>query len=755
MLHQNLWFRISFAAAIAVITMVAFVAAVGVGAATATAQSVQVSNWRTYSSMRAVAAADVDSKGRIWAATSGGVFVYDQANDTVIEFRNIGALLSLDVTSVLCDRSNTRVFVGCSDGGLHVVTEDLVWTAITDIRRATQYPRRAINDFALDGSTLYMATGFGVVSYDVDRNVFIETVDRIATMGAKTSVHGITMFQDSIWLATDSGVAVAAKNVPTLRLPSVWTSLSTAAGLPRASVTGVRANATNIFVSVGNGVFKADGHTFSLLYGSSDPILSLASINGELTFSDKKEVRTLDAALPVTWPGPLVGHTALMLNNVMSHVAFVQDKSIAIWQNNVLTPVEVNSPISNQFANLAMDTDGGLWVATDVDPPRTGVGVAYFNGSVWRNFTSQTDDAIKTNACYRVSALADGTVWIGTWGSGAVRAVRNNGAVELTRFTSSNSSLVGIAVDNNYVLVGDVALDRNGNTCLVNEQSGTKLMATIRTDGSGTSFENCSDPRNNFYRSIAVDGAGNKWIGSPFANGIVVVNDDLCNIVRSSNTQLPDNTVNAVRVDRLGAMWIGTIKGVAVISGPSAITNTSIPFLRRITALTTVVVNDIAVDALNYKWIATTGGVFVLNEDGTEVLATITAANSPLLDDNVRSVVVDDKTGTAFFGTSVGLSTARTQSIRPVETYALSFSPQPYRPSQSGALTIDGLAADSDVRIMTIDGALVAALQSRGRQALWDGTDVQGRFVTPGVYVVHVVSASSKESAAGKIVVTR
>lgn len=743
MLHRNLLSR--------VLLTLGFI----MSALTLQAQTVQVSDWRTFSSFRTVVAADVDSRGRIWSATTGGVFVYDPALDSIREFRNIGALVSLDVTAILCDRARGRVFVGCGDGALHIVTEDFVWTAITDIKRATQYQRRRIVDFVLDGSTLFMATGFGLVSYDVDRSVFIETVDRIASMEAKTPVHGIALVQDSIWLATDGGVAVAPRNVPTLRLPAVWALLDTSSGLPSAPVSHIRSNGTNVFASVGNGVFKSDGHTFSLLYGSTNPILSLATINGELSFADKNGVRTLDGPVAATWPGELIGHTGLRINNASAYVGFVKDRTFAIWSNGTISAVEVSSPISNQFASLAVDTKGGLWVATDVDPPRTGVGVAYYQDEVWRNFTPETNAAIKTTACYRVSALSDGTVWIGTWGSGAVRAVPKNDTVELTQFSNTNSSLNGISADPNYVLVGDAGLDRQGNTFLVNEAAGSQVLAGIHADGSGSSVVNCTDPRSNLYRSLAIDGAGNKWIGSPFSNGILVVNDDLCVAVRSSNTQLPDNAVNAVRIDRTGALWIGTAKGVAVISGPTSVSPTSIPFLRRITALTTVVVNDIAVDALNYKWIATTGGVFVLNEDGTEVLATITSANSPLLEDNVRSVAIDDGTGTVYFGTGSGLSSARTQSIRPVETFDVSFAPQPFRLSQQTALTIDGLAADSDVRIMTIDGALIAAIQSRGRQALWDGRDVQGRAVTPGVYVVHVVSASSKESAVGKIIVTR
>jgi flagellar hook assembly protein FlgD len=56
---------------------------------------------------------------------------------------------------------------------------------------------------------------------------------------------------------------------------------------------------------------------------------------------------------------------------------------------------------------------------------------------------------------------------------------------------------------------------------------------------------------------------------------------------------------------------------------------------------------------------------------------------------------------------------------------------------------------------MTGSGILVAAIQARGKQALWDGRDVRGELVPPGVYLVSASSATTNTSAVGKIAVTR
>jgi len=339
------------------------------------------------------------------------------------------------------------------------------------------------------------------------------------------------------------------------------------------------------------------------------------------------------------------------------------------------------------------------------------------------------------------------------------------GEPTFTHYTSQNSALNGTASNENYVLGADAAMDRSGNVWVVNEQSGGNLLVNLKTGDPTASigYPNCRDANDRLYRALAVDLGNTKWAGSFNGAGLLAYNDrgtedrsdDVCQVVRSSNTQLPDNVVSVLRTDKVGQLWIGTAKGVAVIAAPTVVSNTTIPFVRRISALTSVVVNDIYVDALNYKWIATTSGVFVLNEDGTEVLAEITNTNAPLADGNIRSVILDDRTGEVYLGTSFGCSVAQTSSIQPEQEFNLTVRPQPFSVDRDRELIIDGLAADADIRIMTAGGFLVRAFQARGRQAVWDGRDVQGRPVPPGVYLVQSSSATLGTSGVGKIMVTR
>ena len=93
--------------------------------------------------------------------------------------------------------------------------------------------------------------------------------------------------------------------------------------------------------------------------------------------------------------------------------------------------------------------------------------------------------------------------------------------------------------------------------------------------------------------------------------------------------------------------------------------------------------------------------------------------------------------------------------MRPLAGFDVRCFPQPFRSGSDAQLVIDGLAPDTEVRIMSSNGIMVSAIIARGRQALWDGRDVGGNHVPPGINMASVSSASTGTSAVIKIAVTR
>ena len=730
-------------------------------------QEIRLSDWTTISSLYTVNAIDVDSSGRVWAATTGGVVTYDEGSGQIQEFRNVNALQTLDCSSVFCDQRRGQVFIGQRDGALDIYRRDGTWTGIRDIRRATEYPKRAITDFAQRGDSLLIATEFGLVIWDMRREVFITTIDRIGSLEENTPVRSICLFADSLWVATDSGVAVAPLNVPTLRLPSVWRILSSSSAFDGTEVRLCRSSGSELAVATRRGLFVRSGGLFVSKLTAAADITSLNHSGTAWEVATATSILTdAGATLAPNTDGPMRFVISRTVAGRPLRLIAIEGKGFGISQDGLTVRMApIRTPSSNQFADLSVDSRGNLWVATDDNPGRGfgGQGVSWFDGITWKTINTANQPLLLSNNCYRVSSVSDGSTWVGTWGRGAIRCVPNDTGLVVERYGFDNSSLSGVSGDSTYVLVSGAEIDRFGRTWLLNEQASNQLLA-VRSGADWTSRANCTNPRDNVVRYMAIDLGGTVWLGGHQGLGLIAYNDrnttrtddDLCNKLTTGNSQLPDNSVTALAVDLNGALWIGTSKGLSVITSTGSVSNSTIPFVRRVSALSSAtVVTDIHVDALNYKWIASTSGVFVLDPSGTQVVATVTSSTSPLLSDNVRCLVLDETSGLAYFGTAGGCSVARTSSMRPLPDFALTCYPQPFSVGGDRQMVIDGLAPDSDVKIMTIAGTMVAALQLRGRQAIWDGQDVGGNTVPPGIYIVSASSASAGTAAVTKFAVTR
>ena len=80
-------------------------------------------------------------------------------------------------------------------------------------------------------------------------------------------------------------------------------------------------------------------------------------------------------------------------------------------------------------------------------------------------------------------------------------------------------------------------------------------------------------------------------------------------------------------------------------------------------------ITSIAVDPVNNKWLGTKEGVFVLSADGSDILAHYDTDNSPLLDDEIETILVHPGNGIAYIATRRGLSSLSTAYVEPETSF--------------------------------------------------------------------------------------
>jgi ligand-binding sensor domain-containing protein len=86
----------------------------------------------------------------------------------------------------------------------------------------------------------------------------------------------------------------------------------------------------------------------------------------------------------------------------------------------------------------------------------------------------------------------------------------------------------------------------------------------LKFDGVNWTVYNTSNsglPYNELVNAIAVDGQGNKWIGTWMVEGLQSLMELIGQFITHSNSGLPDNYVYAIAIDGQGNKWIGTNGG--------------------------------------------------------------------------------------------------------------------------------------------------------------------------------------------------
>ncbi|MCC6846788.1 MAG: hypothetical protein LC116_04140 [Bacteroidetes bacterium] len=724
---------------------------------------IRLYNWKAHSSMYKVVGAAYDGSGNLWAATSGGAFRYSFAKKEFTEYRNVDAMLSLGASAVYYQASSNSMFIGSNDGVISRFSLDgNKWTHLTDIQNQTTLAKKKISAFASIGGRLFVGGDFGLLEYNSE-NVPGDYVQQMGEFPRGTPVLQIVVLQDTLWAATPLGVARIALSEPSLRNPSAWRTINYTNGLQENNCVGIAAYGEKMYIASLSTIVEYEKGICKVIQQNAGKISTISANSDGIFYTNEFVLASVaGGGISLKLPDFPTGHVLTSAKDKENIIIFIRNNALGVYRGgDSVELVQPNTPFSNQFSSLTTDKFGNLWATTaigDVNP----AGFALLSANGWTNYRAGNNPAIVTNSFYKAVRMSDGSVWLGTWGGGIVKAVPSeNGAT----FTNYNDSVItGLPNAPKFVVTGKAAEDANGAVWVTSfsPSSGGNLLYARSANGTWRGFENGAGSSRE-YKQVAVDFSGTKWLASDGA-GLVVFNekgtlddktDDFWRSVTTNDANILSNTQTAIAVDKNGALWLGTPVGLAVIFNPSAILRNGTLAVQRPQSLANLTINDIFVDPQNNKWVATNSGVFVLNEDGTQTLSIFTKENTPLSSNEVLAIALNETNGTMYFGTKEGLLQAQSLTVQPLPTYDVSVFPQPFYPEIDGEVVIDGLADDANIRIVSPGGQAIRSLQTKSRRITWDGRDNFGNIVPTGVYVILGVSATGGEAGAGKIAIIR
>lgn len=736
----------------------------------------QVGVWKNYTSMQDVRAV-ARNGNTLWAATTGGMFAWTEGSSSFSRFTNAEGLKSIDLTAIEVDR-NGDIWSGSSTGMLHVYSpQKKTWRYVPDISTANQTDKRIDNLIAF-GDTILVSTNFGLSVLRVSRLQFGDTYTKFGafTGSVRVAVTSAVIFDGKIWAAvstsTASRVASADLSNPNLLPPEAWTLQ-----MVGSSATRVRALAlfnNRLYAATNTGLYSYDGNSWNALDSlAGKNLLALHAVGGVLATVDNAfNTYTLSGQNTFSRYGDPLPYSpnAVILSSDNKPIVATTEGGLLTY-NTSWTSHFPNGPTSNQFVSVAVDHNGTVWGASG---NQTAKGFYRFNGTNWKSFNVSNSPALPTNDCYRVSVGCNGERWISTWGRGVILMPPGVDTVRAENVFGTNVGMKGVPWDTSYVVTGSTACDAQGNTWIpLLLPYDDRTMAVRRPNGTWTTFpvfvggiKATYLTDNSVDRSLAVDPFGNMWATIPIVGPLGVVNlnnkgnapDSIADFHLTTNSGLPSNVIRTIVVDRDGDVWIGTDRGIAIVLDPSNPTRSGA--IAGYKPLNGITINAIAVDPLNQKWVATNEGAVLLSRDGTQALAQFTVENTDgkIISNEIKSIAVDSRTGTVYFGTTNGLASYTTSAAEPKASFdELVISPNPFRIPNVVPLTIDGLVENSKIKVLTIDGRLVREMTTPGgRVGFWDGKDDTGKDVASGIYIIVAYSDTNKDKVGtGKVAVIR
>ena len=590
---------------------------------------------------------------------------------------------------------------------------------------------------------------------------FIDTYLKFGDFPSETKVVSVYK-TNQLFVATDVGIAISKPALQNASDPASWTTFANSINISAGTVYKITKFNSSVVAATDKGLFTYADNNWNQTAYENTPLIDAFAANNKLYVLQNHEINEFDGSNNNTlYQNSSVQFASITVSG--NKIYGASDKGVIELDGSKIRTVFPDGPKGNAFSNIMIDADGSVWAGSGING--LGQGVYKFDGLSWTIFDKETYSGIPNNDFYNVFPASDKTVYFLNWGTGITAYKDGN----FTNYNTSNTNMVGISKDPNFLVISSAAQDSKGNVWFLNYSSAnSRPLSVLTTDGTwyyNFPLVNPAVTSSESVEHLVIDQYDTKWFAATVGKrGVYYYNDNGTLNNTSDDTYgyisesdgLATDIINALVVDKRGNLWIGTSSGVTLITNTqnpkASITNIYGRAVREQN------INCIAVDPLDQKWIGTTAGVFELSSDGTQLLAQYNTDNSPLPSNDIKCITFDPEKGIAYFGTDFGLTSLTTTSIQPYESFSDIFVyPNPYIiDGNQGTLKIDGLIKDTQIKILSITGKLITEFSSPGgRLAFWDGKDSFGKLVSSGVYIIAAYDEEANNVATSKVAVIR
>lgn len=731
--------------------------------------------------------------GIVFALTDNAFFSYDLSSGELQKFSSVQGLSGETTSAFFYHEATKRLIVGYENGLIEVVDDNRSITLSADIVNFSQSGSKRINHIFGTGDVVYLSTPFAIIEYNIQNLEFGDTFF-IGNGSSGVQINQTSLLNNTIFSATKDGVFSADASNQNLIDFNNWTQL-----FPGRDFSKIFSFNNQIFVVEGAVLYELIAGNLNVVRNFSSAIMDVKTNNNRVTISFAKSAEVLDVNMNTIQQFVPTSEFDFTLSTGLFAVEtlFLGTQDFGILQSNLINPtsyteIHPEGPLSNDIFSIAANNDD-LWVVYggyDLTFTPLGLerGFSHFNGTNWINtrfdsntpYTDLNHITIDPNSENKVflSSFGD-TSASNTLSSGGLLVVENDVVTQFYNHTNSPlEDIVPTDPARVTVRISGTAIDNQGNLWVTNI-GGTSELKKLSSGGQWSSFDISSAKTDDRLglSELVVDRNNNIWIGTR-ESGAIAFNENTNTakaLLATPNLgNLPNAFVNTIAVDSNNSIWLGTRSGLVVFRSPNSIFTSSVYNANPVVIEDNGIgerllgdqnINSIVVDGADNKWFGTdNGGVLYTNPSGRRTIANFSTQNSPLPSNRIIKIAVANNTGKVYFATDKGI-VAYNSKVSPFgdnlgEVYAY---PNPVLKNHN-EVTITGrngttLPKGTNVKILDVAGNLVyetnvvEGQELQGGKVVWDKTNLGGRKVASGVYVVLLANDDGSQSATTKIAI--
>jgi WD40 repeat protein len=744
----------------------------------------------------------VEGNGKVYAASENAIFSYDIQSKELQTISTINGLSGEFISTIHYSETYNLLVVGFENGLIEIynVSDNSVLSVVDILEKPTIPPNnKAINHFNEYNNVIYIATGFGISVYDLERLEFGDTYF-IGDGGSQIIVNETEVSGDYIYAACSSSSGLRRALVASEGLINYqeWSQFAT------GNFIGIQQVQNKLYsVRANRKIYEVVGAAITELFTYPTLPLDLKTFNTNLVVTTEGTVYIYDENFNLQ-------STAITSvefdSDFTSAVTTSEGIYIGTLGNGVLrtsientsdyVKIHPNGPLRNNVFsveagfNNVWATYGGY--SLTYLPNNNKYGVSHLQEE-WLNTVYDSIQYPAINLNYiAINPLKPQQVFISSFQHGILE-IDNDEPIIV--YNNQNSGLESLVLPGNpsftSIRVSGSTFDRGGVLWSMTARVERPLKSYNPSTGQWIGYdftEIIPDALNDEfgYSDIVIDANNTKWIGG-YKLGLIGFNENGGNhllkfINDEISANMPSPLVRALAIDKQNQLWIGTIKGLRVLYNTSNFFENSNVSTNEIVILEDGIpkelleqqfISDIIVDGSNNKWVATIGaGVFYFSSNAQETIFHFTKDNSPLPSNNVNDMALDSNNGIMYFGTDKGLVAFKSGGSETQDELANAFVyPNPVRPGFdmfNEKIKIKDISDNVNIKITDIEGNLVAEAESRtnlryrgynleidGGIAYWNGKNLGNNTVASGVYLVMLSDLDTFETKVLKLMIVR